>query len=685
MNQNTDKNRIQNENCILKSIQELSGLHFYIPSYQRGYRWEKSQIEDLLNDFLEYDEKVMDREDEDQRRSICKFYCLQPLVVKEKTWGNVQGYEVIDGQQRLTTIYLILTCLKRYFEQYKIDYTLFTLDYETRPGCKSFFDSGKFKIVDNSNIDYMYISLGYKYIREWFDQDMSGREQAINNIFTAKDTTKKTKYKACFIWYPIDKTENPYKVFSRLNSGKISLSDAELTKALILNKNNPNSGTFTFNQTAISDEWNDIENTLHDDLFWNFINPNPEGYEATRIDYLLEIATRCDQKERYVKTKEENTYPAFSYFSKLIGNGERWNDAWQKIREIFRTMKTWYADRELYHYIGYLINQKGNNIQQKFNLLCGTNSDTFKNNKFYQKGMIEVYKQINKNDFLGRVKDACKKTLITDEKKPFKMDLLYYPKNNDEIHNVLLLFNLATIQNQVSENARYPFDLHHTSAITSKWSLEHIHAQNERLRKWTSDEVSNLKKIIENMPVDTQADSQNLRIQLCNYLSEATLNDEKTAENTNKAVIGLFMGEQIKSITDADTHTIVFTSEFEKDDSLKNMALLQGDKNAAFSNKLYPEKRQKLADYENAEKQTFFVPICTRNVFFKHYSPNAMNPYIWDRQAGKEYAKAIVNVVANFIGAKAYFSDADDRLEYGLWWNEETADTNQNSVNDEED
>ena len=40
---------------MLKSVGELvdSGMTFFIPDYQRGYRWEKQQVTDLLNDILE--------------------------------------------------------------------------------------------------------------------------------------------------------------------------------------------------------------------------------------------------------------------------------------------------------------------------------------------------------------------------------------------------------------------------------------------------------------------------------------------------------------------------------------------------------------------------------------------------------------------------------------------------------
>ena len=111
------------ENKIdLKSVKELLGMHFFIPSYQRGYRWTKQQVLDLLNDIKGFAEKKKDE---------YEFYCVQPLVVKlmdnkEKEQNNLNTnedwYEVIDGQQRLTTIYLILELLSLPTDLYELKF-----------------------------------------------------------------------------------------------------------------------------------------------------------------------------------------------------------------------------------------------------------------------------------------------------------------------------------------------------------------------------------------------------------------------------------------------------------------------------------------------------------------------------------------------------------------------------------
>ena len=88
------------------TVSEISGKKFFIPAYQRGYRWTEQQVLDLLNDVNEF-----------KTGGDNAWYCLQPLVVrlmnpedKRLVLENDKSewYEVIDGQQRLTTTFLII-------------------------------------------------------------------------------------------------------------------------------------------------------------------------------------------------------------------------------------------------------------------------------------------------------------------------------------------------------------------------------------------------------------------------------------------------------------------------------------------------------------------------------------------------------------------------------------------------
>lgn len=128
----------------LKSVRNLLGMNFFIPSYQRGYRWTEQQVKDLLNDIKEFIDNGTNN-----------IYCIQPLVVKEREQDILSkikkansidevkqfllgSWEVIDGQQRLTTIKIILTVLQE---------KSYELEYETRTESKDFLNDISRKIM----------------------------------------------------------------------------------------------------------------------------------------------------------------------------------------------------------------------------------------------------------------------------------------------------------------------------------------------------------------------------------------------------------------------------------------------------------------------------------------------------------------------------------------------------------
>jgi hypothetical protein len=623
------------ENKIeLKSVRELLGMKFFIPSYQRGYRWTTQQVKDLLNDVNEFEPQELP----DSKEKT--WYCLQPLVVRKMVENDSRlesceeksnWYEVIDGQQRLTTIYIILKIMND-----DIDFP--AIQYQTRPHSGQFLANIK-NIEDeanDSNIDFHF---------------MLSTRDVVDKSNVGTDFVGKLLNSCRVIWY--ETQDDAYEVFKRLNSGKISLSNAELVKALLLKDNNfygMNADALRLKQLEMAGEWDRIEQTLHDNSFWYFINPNPEDakFNCTRIDFLLEMILRCeknDEKEFKYDIENElkqNDYFIFSTYSEYISK-DGWKKQWEKIQKYFRIMKSWYDNRQLYHYIGYLMNLKGENKMTMLrDLLCDAD--------------------MSKDVFLSSLIKRCQQSIGIGVKQNgqeiTQKDFAdwEYGRNNNEIHNVLLLFNLATTQNQISEVSRYPFDKHFEAA-KKKWSLEHIHAQNEKKANWNKEQLDIIKGYLIHISVAGIED-------LKNYLKNKETSDN-IDDSTYRAIMAVFMGKDVQSHTN-DDGSKTFTSDFEKDDHLTNMALLQGDKNAAFNNKLYPEKRAKLAEYENVETESLFVPICTKNVFFKHYSPNSTNPLLWDEKAGEEYVTTMTKVVASYLQLEAILPSENNNNIYGV-------------------
>ena len=83
----------------LNLLNIFTGTEYIVPIYQRSYAWEKEEIEQFLNDIFDFT---------DQNDSESKYY-LGSLIVDDL--GNNQ-FSVIDGQQRLTTLFLLFTYLR---------------------------------------------------------------------------------------------------------------------------------------------------------------------------------------------------------------------------------------------------------------------------------------------------------------------------------------------------------------------------------------------------------------------------------------------------------------------------------------------------------------------------------------------------------------------------------------------
>lgn len=193
---------IKNEKSIHQLIveQETDHKSFLVPSYQRGYRWQRVNVLDLLNDLYEF------------MHSDKEIYSLQPLVVYD---SNDKTYHVVDGQQRLTTISILLGFL---------ELKQISICYESRKGQqKNYFDE------ECKNIDQYHVNQAYLTIKEWFEKHP--REiDVFKRLLTDTLDNKRVK----FIWYCT--TDDEVATFIRLNKDKISLTNAELVKAMLLKK-----------------------------------------------------------------------------------------------------------------------------------------------------------------------------------------------------------------------------------------------------------------------------------------------------------------------------------------------------------------------------------------------------------------------------------------------------------------
>ncbi|RLC23815.1 MAG: DUF262 domain-containing protein, partial [Deltaproteobacteria bacterium] len=161
---------------------------------------------------------------------------------------------------------------------------------------------------------------------------------------------KNNKYPVKVIWYEADSNINSIDLFTRLNIGKIPLTNAELIKALFMNSSNfekKQSDRIRLKQLEISTEWDRIEHALQNDMFWYFIS----GHKiiTNRIELIFNLMN--EEKD------ESDNYSTFRYFNKKFQKkSEKTIEAnWIEIKNYFQRFEEWFNERGLYHKIGFLL------------------------------------------------------------------------------------------------------------------------------------------------------------------------------------------------------------------------------------------------------------------------------------------------------------------------------------------
>ncbi len=292
---------------------------------------DKTQVLDLLEDIYEFSNRKDRKADE--------FYCLQPVVVKPQN----ESWEVIDGQQRLITIYLLLKYFNaRVTEEFRKK--LYSLDYQTREGSANYLQTLSDE-ESNKNVDYFHIHQAYKTIKDWFAEKPN-----IVNDFEHKllNSTK-------IIWYEVNEDIDSIDIFTPLNIGKIPLTNAELIKALFLFRDHfgENEQTRQLRQLEIASEWDRIEASLRDNEFWGFISDGSNVYD-NRIEFIFVLMSN--------KNTQDKDF-TFRFFQKRFDEIKDVEKAWKEVKDYFLTFQEWYSDRELFHLVGFLI-AVGERIQQ---------------------------------------------------------------------------------------------------------------------------------------------------------------------------------------------------------------------------------------------------------------------------------------------------------------------------------
>lgn len=568
---------------------------FLIPSYQRGYRWRKENVELLLDDIEEW----MVNQAKQEIPSEQDFYCIQPIVVIAATAseGENTQWELIDGQQRLTTLYIILKAIGN-------TANIFRIDYQTRKRTLQFLQNlgTETDLVDN--IDFAYIQEAYTCAKQWLKNKQETKGTAYIQQF--EQTILKD---VRLIWYQLDKSKKgeTKEVFTRINIGKISLTNSELIRALFLQKDKylqyQNQVEIYLNQIKIAHNWDQIEHYFQQDEFWYFLTneSDREEYEYNRIEYIFDSMSGRTSKDFddfytfhwFVEQLEAPKEEVFFLIQKV----------WEEVVVYFATFKEWFEDNTLYHKIGYLISQGATTAEL----------------------WLLKQQEPTKSAFVKALDNKIQSIIDLTKKE---LDQLSYSEVNDrkKILQVLLLFNIETILQ--TKNNRLRFSFH--SYQTHDWSLEHIHPQHietikreEDKKRWLEDS----KRMLELLPTKSY---QLIINQIEQYLNRGNKEDDFSV-----------LARQIEDLLTESSG--ISGNEMH---SLGNLTLLDAASNSMLNNTFFLTKKEKIIQLENSGQ---FIPICTKNVFMNYYHPKSSNLFLWTEEDGNAYLRAIKRVLYKYL------------------------------------
>ena len=537
-------------------------------------------------------------------------------------------WDVLDGQQRLTTMLLVLKCLKerlyggqqfglyelKYANRKQLDFNRITFD---RASADYDFP------MANENLDSYYVRKAKDRIERWYDNELSNNPSLSDKfkemLFYPDETrgvNSSPALRAKFIWYNVQalqpgapqlngNRQHDIEVFNRLNRGKISLTDSELIKALFLLciKVAPAYGSSLLTPETLVRKWDDMGKKFQNEEFWNMIAPKGADY-SNRLDLLFDFIKDCSGNGKGSAYR--------FYYKKMHGlltspDINKVEELWTEVKQYFDTLCKWHENVHKHNFIGYLIE----NGEELANIYSSPDLET----------------KIRKGLGLENV----------DE-----IDTLRYYDNEGykKIRKVLLLFNVLTCD---KFGQKFPFNLYRDNTF----DVEHVNSQTDNPIEKIDEKIAWVKQQaipclwIDRNETDTNGiltsgarEARDLITEGVQFLRDVKLNNNRDT------------GSKFKGYRTAVEYYYASgnrnTGMFEKD-AIGNLALLNSSINREYKNALFP---QKLRTLKRSDQEGVYIPLCTKYMFLKYYSNpqanvSAFSMMRWRQEDQDEYTEAI--------------------------------------------
>lgn len=535
---------------------------FVVPYLQRTYKWKEKQAKQMLEDFSEFlkQEKT--------------YYCMQPLAVA-KIGDN--KYELLDGQQRLTTLLILWRIL---FEDNKENTSYpYIFEYErdsSRSNTYSFITkSDEIKKGKYGNIDEYYISKVYRAIKQYFIDNSDNQKEDLKKLLKGE-----SKH-ILFLWYEVNKEEK-HTTFAHLNSGKIELTCSELIKAILLSDFNEKSSNNNElpDKSLMAVQYAEMEEAFNDDRLWYMLQTDEPLYNGSRMDLLFNMVLNINRRAYEADPKAA----FYKVYTEKRGDLSKF---WKDCRIYFVRIMDLYKNPYAYHYIGYLTYTEGNNKIDDW---------------------VKAYKESGLKGCIEQLKSKVRESIsdLGDFEK-----ITYSDTSKATLRKIFILHNIQTIliHYEAIKKAnlglrfsyeQFPFEL----LYSQRWDIEHIASQTENpLTK---------QKDFKDWIASVKADYPEIFAQRPELNNEIDLFEKDYKIEKFKQIYNEIVGCAEKNSP-------------QNKDGLGNLVLLDSHTNRSYHNSLYKRKRKIILaayniDNQNKEYQVTYIPRCTLNVFLKTYN-----------------------------------------------------------------
>ena len=225
-----------------KTVKQVLGEKYTVDFYQREYKWGDKQVAELVNDLVNVFDAQWEPEYEQDKVREFRGYFLGSIIVSEK--GGVRY--IVDGQQRLTTLTLLLMSLRCRVDEVRkgdlgqhicsVSYgkEQFNLKVPEREKCLRALYEGK--SFEKSNQPESVVNLVGRYatIDEMMGELTIEREGRPPSSFPFPAFSDWLLEKACLAEITATSDENAYTVFETMNDRGLSLTPTEMLKGYLL-------------------------------------------------------------------------------------------------------------------------------------------------------------------------------------------------------------------------------------------------------------------------------------------------------------------------------------------------------------------------------------------------------------------------------------------------------------------